>query len=195
MVYIGIDPGVSGGIAVILPDEIRVSKMPTTEADLLALLEPYGFDCLSCARPTVASLERVWAGPRMGSSSAFKFGAGVGRLRMVLTALRIPFSEVLPKDWQDVMRCRARGKGFGERNDSKAKNITKRRAQKLFPRLTITHWNADALLIAEYCRLVHGGRDGKEEGWKVVGEGKAENRRPFEGFNPEGVTRRRKLRA
>jgi hypothetical protein len=32
------------------------------------------------------------------------------------------------------------------------KNVTKRKAQELFPSLKITHATADALLIAEYLR-------------------------------------------
>jgi hypothetical protein len=34
------------------------------------------------------------------------------------------------------------------------KNVTKRRAQQLFPQLKVTHAIADALLIAEYGRRV-----------------------------------------
>lgn len=37
------------------------------------------------------------------------------------------------------------------------KNITKQRAQQLFPSAKVTHKIADALLLAEYCRRVHRG--------------------------------------
>jgi hypothetical protein len=42
------------------------------------------------------------------------------------------------------MKCRSGGD----------KKITKAAAQRLFPRMKVTHKNADALLIAEYGRRV-----------------------------------------
>ena len=78
----------------------------------------------------------------MGVKSAFTFGQGLGRLEMALTAAGIPFERDRPQAWQKEMKCMSGGD----------KNITKRRAQELFPSLKITHANADALLIAEYGR-------------------------------------------
>ncbi len=48
--------------------------------------------------------------------------------------------------WQKEMGCLTKGD----------KNVTKRRAQELFPTLKITHAIADALLIAEYGRTQGG---------------------------------------
>jgi hypothetical protein len=66
---------------------------------------------------------------------------------------------VLPNAWQ-----RALGVAYPPGStDTEKKNITKRRAQQLFPAFTpITHAIADALLIAEYCRRVRG-TNGQEE--------------------------------
>lgn len=138
-VFVGIDPGQSGGIAVICGLDVRVVKMPETERDLLDYL--CGCHDLSDGDIT-AVLEKVSSSPQMGVSSAFKFGIGVGQLRMALTAAKIPFDEVLPQKWQKVMGCRTGGD----------KNISKRRAQALFPGVKVTHAFADALLIASYCR-------------------------------------------
>jgi len=148
MMYLGIDPGASGGLAVISKDGALVdaSKMLATERDLIDY-----FDAIGEAR---AVLEKVWAGPRMGSSAAFKFGLNYGMIRTALTAARIPFDEVTPQKWQLVMGCRANGKGFGERDDTAAKNRTKQRAQQLFPSQTVTHAIADAMLLAEFCRRI-----------------------------------------
>lgn len=45
---------------------------------------------------------------------------------------------------------------MGERDHTAAKNLTKARAQQLWPEYPrITHAIADALLIAEFCRRVH----------------------------------------
>lgn len=154
MIFIGIDPGVSGGIAAI--DEIGIpiytGKLATmTERDVIDALE-------RCAGHTSmarihAVLERVSASPQMGVVSAFTFGKGYGTLKTALTAARIPFDEVPPATWQKAMSCRTGGD----------KNISKRRAQQLFPSLTITHAIADALLMAEYCRRIERTRHYGEE--------------------------------
>lgn len=153
MYYIGIDPGQSGGIALITAEGgvVDAFKMPTTERDLLdALGDRIGWFGNAEGR-AFAVIEKVGASPQMGVVSAFTFGKGYGALLMVLTALEVPFDQVSPQKWQLVMGCRSGGD----------KNVTKRRAQQLFPDRTVTHAVADALLIAEFCRRVRGG-DGRQ---------------------------------
>ena len=78
----------------------------------------------------------------MGVKSAFTFGEGFGWLCMALTAAGIPWRTVRPQAWQKELGCLTKGD----------KNVSKRKAQALFPELTITHATADALLIAEWLR-------------------------------------------
>lgn len=150
MVFIGLDPGKHGGIAVVneFGRVLQAVAMPATERDVLDVLMH-----LSAPVPSRAILERVWSSPQMGVASAFTFGKGYGALRMALTAARIPFDEVTPGKWQAVMGCLSGGE----------KNVTKGRAQQLFPSLRITHSIADALLLAEFCRRTHGGRGTQAE--------------------------------
>lgn len=140
MIYIGIDPGVLGGIAVLSATGVveQLARMPVTERDILDVIGEAGH---VRAR---AVLERAQASPQMGVVSAFTFGRGYGALRMALTAARVPFDEVQPRKWQQAMGCLSGGD----------KNITKRRAQQLFPNVKVTHFIADALLMAEFCRRV-----------------------------------------
>ena len=149
-VFIGIDPGASGGIAAVSEGGgyVMHRTMPETEADLLEVLRGIGG-----GHKCHAVLERVWSSPQMGVASAFKFGVGVGTLRMALTAAEIPFDEVVPSKWQRVMECQVGTSRATLGSKGGNKNITKRRAQQLFPFLTkITHATADALLLAEYAR-------------------------------------------
>lgn len=143
MTYIGCDPGQSGGIAVI-PEkgDAFAHKMPETDADLLDLLEDIARNSES---GLFAMLESVHSMPGQGVASSFKFGAGFGALRMALLARFIPFEMVTPQKWQKAIGCLTKGD----------KNVSKRKAQELFPSLKITHAIADALLIAEYCRRTH----------------------------------------
>ncbi len=153
--YIGIDPGLSGGIAVLDPHGIvvLVAKMPETDRDLLGLLTVHavtGADDFTGlgGETSRAALEKVGGMPGMGGPSMFKFGANYGAVRMALAAARVAFDEVTPQRWQKALGCLTHGD----------KNISKQRAQQLFPRLTVTHAVADALLLAEYCRRLHTGR-------------------------------------
>ena len=136
--YLGIDPGLSGGIAFV-PEAGTpwAHKMPETDRDLIDLLS----DNISLHTAT-AMLELVHSSPQMGVKSAFTFGEGYGRLQAVLTALRVPYERIRPQAWQKAMGCLTKGD----------KNVSKRRAQELFPTLKVTHATADALLIAEFNR-------------------------------------------
>lgn len=139
MTYIGIDPGGSGGIGVIWGDgKAYGHKMPETEKDVVDLLNDLSLD--SC----FAFIESVHSMPGQGVSSSFKFGMSYGGLRMALVALGIPFETASPQRWQKELGCLTKGD----------KNVSKRKAQELFPELKITHATADSLLIAEYCRRV-----------------------------------------
>ena len=136
MNFCGIDPGASGGIAVVGERPVVAWKMPATERDIAEVFE--------VASPDFAMIERCSSRPGQGVSSTFKFGRNYGFLRGMLIAYRIPFEEVTPHVWQRYMGCLSRGQ----------KNITKQKAQQLFPNLKITHAVADALLIADYCRRI-----------------------------------------
>lgn len=150
MIYLGIDPGKSGGIAAIDEHNQFALKMPETDRDVLTVLD----GAVNGAGDVFAALEKVHSMPGQGVRSTFTFGANFGALRMALTALDIPYELVAPGMWQRFMGCLSGGK----------KNITKRRAQELFPALEITHATADALLLAEYGRRKRLGRgDGDKD--------------------------------
>jgi Holliday junction resolvasome RuvABC endonuclease subunit len=140
---IGIDPGVNGGIAWIQDGKPCVEKMPETLADLWELIDSVRGGHYRIGNPSCkAYIESVHSSPQQGVKSAFTFGQGYGRLEMALTAAGIPFERVRPQVWQKAMGCLTKGD----------KNVSKRKAQEMFPQLKITHATADALLIAEYGR-------------------------------------------
>ena len=144
--YIGIDPGASGGIAILGAGSPIAYAMPATERDTADILSVYERDGLEGF--AFAAIENVHSMPRQGVASSFKFGRSYGFLRGLLIAYGIPFTEVTPAVWQRAMKCLTHGD----------KNISKARAQQLFPQIKVTHAVADALLIATYCR------DGKGRG-------------------------------
>lgn len=140
----GIDPGQSGGLAVLdlttggeEPYVLPFNK--ETPADIVNILmsinEKKGLKCY---------IENVHSMPKQGVASSFKFGKNFGLLIGALYASKIPFEFVAPQVWQRHLRCLSRGD----------KNVTKTKAQQLFPNIKITHAIADALLIAEYGRRI-----------------------------------------
>ena len=142
---IGLDPGVSGGIAWTTDGKACVEKMPDTLQDIWDLIYSITFQSGTIARDYKAYLEQVHSMPGQGVASSFKFGQGYGALEMALTAAGIPFERVTPQKWQKALGCLTKGQ----------KNVSKRKAQELFPSMKITHATADALLIAEYGRRIN----------------------------------------
>ncbi len=155
--YIGIDPGSQGGIAVLtaLSSEIRdiaysVQFFPL-DAKKVTLNDIADF--LMKAEATGVVIEKVGSnrvyGRAQGATGMFTFGKGVGFLLGVLTALQIPYVEVSPTKWQNGFSL----KGPKDEAPTTKKNRHKQRAQELYPQVEkMTHWKADALLIATYCR-------------------------------------------
>lgn len=142
-IIIGLDPGKSGGVAWFDADgRPCAEKMPDTLSDLWDLLDLVVRHIPMIDRQNEVSvyLETVHSSPGMGVVSAFTFGQGYGALEMAVIAANLPLNRVRPQVWQKAMGCMTKGD----------KNVSKRRAQELFPSIKITHAIADSLLIARY---------------------------------------------
>jgi crossover junction endodeoxyribonuclease RuvC len=140
LIYIGIDPGKSGAIAIAKGSDWTVIRLNQTEHDIAGQLsQAMGF-------PSIAVVEKVHSSPQMGVKSAFTFGESFGFLKGLLAAYSIPYSLVTPQVWQKRMGCMTKGD----------KNVTKQAAQRRWPGEKITHADADARLLAEYCRVICG---------------------------------------
>lgn len=157
MNIIGIDPGLTGAVALIDPNgnaylwdtptiAVKKGKKTKTEylpAQMAALFTdaPFG--------PTHAYIEKVGAMPGQGVTSMFNFGKGYGLWLGILAGLRIPHTLVTPQAWKKELM-----QGMAD------KDAARIRAQELFPqcvdRLSRKKYigRADALLIAEYGRRV-----------------------------------------
>jgi len=150
--FIGIDPGGSGAIVAIgdVEDGLMFIKCDSTEHDMWRFLENVS---LMGDGAHFALIEKVGAMPAQGVSSTFKFGQSYGFLRGLLVSTGFPFDEITPQKWQKEYSLIRKSKT--ETNTQK-KNRHKQKAQQLFPGVRINHANADALLIAEYCRRMNG---------------------------------------
>lgn len=147
MIYIGIDPGKNGGIAVIKPDKVWTHVY--TEEDLLLILGYYAEN-----KQVVCYLEHVHAMPKQGVSSTFNFGMNFGFIQGVLRAYNISYELVTPQKWKKEFSCTSN------------KNTSIEVCKRLFPGVNLKATDrckkdhdgmAEALLIAEYGRRHYNG--------------------------------------
>jgi hypothetical protein len=146
---LAIDPGQSGGVAVLQSRKTDCHAMPPTQGDLLELIRSVkraaDIECV----PLVCVLEEVngFAGKAQPGSAMFKFGEHFGFTKGVVQALGIRLELVRPQVWQKTF-----GLGTASRCVSKTewKNKLKAEAQRRFPHLKVTLKTADALLILDY---------------------------------------------
>lgn len=156
IIIIGVDPGESGGIAILREGKQPIThKMPETARDLFELFAEYATGNLDedfdDTDAVVAFCEKVHSSPQMGVVSAFKFGQSFGELTMALVAAGIRIEFVTPQKWQRHFGLIVKGCGMGQAATEK-KNRNKARAQERFPGVECTHAISDALLIADYGR-------------------------------------------
>ena len=116
-VFIGIDPGKSGAIAVFRPRSGRldVFDMPTVtvtrntkeRTELSPTMLANLMNDFSYFSPTPrVVIERVSAMPGQGVSSMFDFGFSTGVVHGVCAALCFPVTIISPKLWQSAARVR-----------------------------------------------------------------------------------------
>lgn len=142
-IYIGIDPGVSGGIAMIDGNRVASYPMPETYKDLDNV---FSLIIDKARNPIVCIIEKVHSSPQMGVSTSFKFGYNFGLLVGMAQGVLGNPELVTPQQWQTALNCLTGGD----------KKISKKKAHELFPDEKITLKTADALLLAYYGYLKHG---------------------------------------
>ena len=149
MIYIGVDPGKNGGIAII--DSDGVIAFPFSEERLLIELDGIAqeYEC-------ICYLEHVHAMPKQGVSSTFNFGMNFGFIQGVLKAYSIPYELVTPRKWKKEFSC------------TSDKNTSIEVCKRLFPNVNLKATDrcrkdhdgiAEALLIAEYGRRHYNGKE------------------------------------
>ncbi len=155
-IFMGIDPGLTGGVAWISGASVKAVPMPATEKDrwdlFVTLVEPNDPSEIHTVieqidpRPTKWFDGKKWQGSIL-KSTCLIYGNYMA-LRGMLIAAGISFMECPPKKWQKELGL------IGKKGESKTawKNRLKSKAQQIYPSLKVTLATADALLIATYCK-------------------------------------------
>lgn len=146
--FIGIDPGAKGAIAVVAGKTLKFWAMPKHDEEVWDIF-------MSLNKPKIEHImiEKCQAMPQNGAVSMFNYGSRYGALRGMIIALKKPFTLVRPKGWQKTMFT---GSDAKEPPKHRAYSI----ARKIFPhenfilpRCRKPHDGViDAALIAEFCK-------------------------------------------
>ena len=143
MIYIGIDPGKSGAIAVIKDREVKLSAFSED------IYKSWLLDISKSGEKSFCVLEKVGAMPNQGVTSMFNFGTNFGYIQGLLKAFGVPFELVTPQKWK---------KEYSVTSD---KNTSVAVAKRIFPDVNLKKSDrckkdddglAEALLMAEYAR-------------------------------------------
>ena len=153
MILIGIDPGLTGAIAILEGKKVlNIYEMPVmaegkknkkqlNSAQLVALIKEYANN----NDDVVVIVEQVNAMPGQGVTSMFNFGQTFGAIKGVCAALKLPIFFVRPSKWK---------KYFELINSSKDSSRTK--AIEMYPSLSSQLAKkkdvnkSDAILIARF---------------------------------------------
>lgn len=160
-IYLGIDPGITGALAVLSGSHRRIYDF--SDGQVMVALRDVNLDLWN--KDAMAMIERVNPMPAWGASSSWKFGVNFGQWIGRLEALDIPFGFVMPKRWQKVMLGSMPKIHKIEKKKKVVdyKSMSLERVRQLFPAerdyflRKKDHNRAEALLLAEYCKLMDKG--------------------------------------
>lgn len=162
---IGIDPGLTGALAMIGPDGLEaVADIPTCVKGTIAKVrnEVNGAGLSQLLREWVNGhadevlivIERVSSMPGQGVATMMSLGDTVGCIRGVVQARGYPLCWTEPQTWKKALRLTAPKCENKNERQRMAKELVRARAVQLYPQAELArkkdHNRAEAILIARY---------------------------------------------
>lgn len=157
---LGVDPGLSGGLAIVDLDGklVKATRMPNTTRNRATVIDGSALaEFLDSAYLSFAVVEAVSSRPRQAGQ--FQFGINTGIIHGALYALGIPFELVAPARWKGAYGIKRQA------DESKAdkKGEARELASHLWPDMA-HHWRfikddgvAEAALMARYGMEIYKG--------------------------------------
>lgn len=159
-VYLGVDPGLNGAIALFVPGDrrVKITDIPTHTVTIngkqrkrldARKLHNELKALVGSSRITLAAVEDVHAMPKQGVASAFSFGFVAGAIQQSLVTHDVPVTLVEPANWKRFLNVPAN------------KDAARRRASQLLPfgadlwPLAKHDGRAEAALLAYYGSLLY----------------------------------------
>jgi crossover junction endodeoxyribonuclease RuvC len=169
MLIVGVDPGITGAVAIIHPDGRTADIYDTpfneitkngknrkeySESEMARIFHGEAFISDAITEGKIhLYIEKVHSMPGEGAVGAFSFGKGFGIWLGIAAALKIPYTLITPQAWKKELM-----QGMSD------KDAARGRAQQLFPeksaelRFKKDIGRADALLIAYWGRNFGSGK-------------------------------------
>jgi hypothetical protein len=165
MFYIGIDPGLTGAIALLNERElVYVVDLPTmpvgqgtgrvkNQINAAGLVHSLREMLMKSESPRLVFIEKQGVMPDQGIAGAFSLGDTVGCIRGVSVALSLPIEWVTPQSWKKHYKL------------PKEKDVARSVAINLYPgaplHLKKHHNRAESILIALYGRSLNNAAEGE----------------------------------
>lgn len=156
MIFIGLDPGLTGAIATVDSNAqlLQLADLPVIRDGKLAWIDSNELTSLFLevlqGRPASLHVERASARPGQGVSSTFCTGVVMGSILAACQQIHAPLNLVTAAKWKPAMGLSA----------DKAASLDK--ARLLFPGASLVrkkdHNRAEAILLAEYGRRAFVGK-------------------------------------
>src|SRR5262244_3367943 len=121
MRILGVDPGVSGGLAVVeitdgaapvLVECVDIPVVGTNAKERVDVATIRNF--IEQHKPIRALIERAQAMPKQGASSGFKYGRAIGAIEAAVTLCSIPVEIVEPSAWKRFWKLPGKDKESGQ---------------------------------------------------------------------------------
>lgn len=161
MLVIGIDPGLDGGIAIlvnniiseaiIMPTKIGIrGKREIDSASIFTILNQVPVNNLYCNIDLVI-VEQVHSMPKSGVVASFSFGKSVGKMLGVLEVLKLKVEEITPQAWKKEIlsgtdKSKAAAIGYVQSRFPEVNLLATLKCKKPHDGM------ADAICLAEYGR-------------------------------------------
>ncbi len=153
MIIAGIDPGKTGALAILFPDNsvivarVPVIKLRGKEKPAFTDWEAQWANVLEMCEPDLFVIEDVAARPGQGVTSMFTFGVTLGYVRGLVARYRKPVHHVTPSVWKGKMRLL-----------NSDKNASREEARRLMPSLAPELVRVKDDGVAEAALLAYYGR-------------------------------------
>lgn len=158
---IGIDPGANGGISVFIPDrKTKVIKMPKDITELRDFFAYYAENfkpIIFLEKLSIRPDDVVADGSRANMGKMYRIQrmmANYEHLKALIEVSGIPYILVHPGKWTAYLGLRLVRKNGPKETKQERKNRYKEFAQRNYPGINVTLWNADALNILHFGRKV-----------------------------------------
>ena len=164
--FIGIDPGMNGGITFITKEmdteQMKPFRCPRESKEMAEILQ-VGIKQFE-TKDVILFVEHVWSFPGDGRVGAFRFGYNYGLWKGMASAFGIDVYNIPPRKWM-----------YSYDMPSKMQSKERKRwlrnvAETLYPNVKITFNTSDSVLIAHYAMdcFINGEMPESEEGVGVI---------------------------